>query len=538
MDPGGRFLWAIHRPHFSVVNLRRHSALGVLGRDEKGNEVLNIANFPDGPLDYGESEEIVEIPNSFPFWGATYILTWPAGKLAEAPGDFSFEPAGRGVGSGSEESLREILGENDQGAKLSALPRYLLLAMAQNSRDPALLSRLAELSCELIHDANGAPVGLRYHSGGERPRPLIHDHDLYEALGNNPALPLELKGIMVLFPGAQGDSPVVGEYMDGETHVWEYLRANSYIPWGHFASNMAHDSVRYSAGQLSYRDMLGLRHLYYQRVYVKLAVDLKILDPQGASETDQAPLGPQELEELRSAVLERFSRGETGNFSATMWGWNYGFDFSPSGFRLHASHQQIHQQFALVREEVDSNLQGKSLPSFAVGDLVADFASEYKGRHGRDFFQAYISAIVNNRRTDGRMDLPSSLIVHEDDDVMVFIPKAQRSQGEVQVMTKKEVGNILEADVTTRLALDRALFMAIKALHRLGARMVTSYEVSKRFHGADRDQRLFYCMLPRHPQSPGAFSERQQRWVTGHYPEDFARAMRMMLPADPTLLTP
>jgi hypothetical protein len=39
-------------------------------------------------------------------------------------------------------------------------------------------------------------------------------------------------------------------------------------------------------------------------------------------------------------------------FDRTLWGWNYGFDYAPSGYRLHASHQQIHQQFALIPTEV------------------------------------------------------------------------------------------------------------------------------------------------------------------------------------------
>jgi len=29
--------------------------------------------------------------------------------------------------------------------------------------------------------------------------------------------------------------------------------------------------------------------------------------------------------------------------------------------------------------------------------------------------------------------------------------------------------------------------------------------------------------------SPGAFSERQERWITGHYPEDYAESARRKL---------
>ena len=72
---------------------------------------------------------------------------------------------------------------------------------------------------------------------------------------------------MVLRPGAQGGSEIVGEWpQDGQTHVFEYLRRNSYIAGGHFAANMADDAVRYSIDTLSAADMKGLRHLYYQRI--------------------------------------------------------------------------------------------------------------------------------------------------------------------------------------------------------------------------------------------------------------------------------
>jgi hypothetical protein len=60
----------------------------------------------------------------------------------------------------------------------------------------------------------------------------------------------------------------------------------------------------------------------------------------------------------------------------------------------------------------------------------------------------------------------------------------------------------------------------------MGAKMIASFEVAKRFDDADKDQRLLYVFLPRIPQSPGGFSESQLRWITGHYPEDFAAACR------------
>jgi hypothetical protein len=88
------------------------------------------------------------------------------------------------------------------------------------------------------------------------------------------------------------------------------------------------------------------------------------------------------------------------------------------------------------------------------------------------------------------------------------------------------VGNIIEADIRTRKAIDNAILLAMKILEQMGARMVTVIEYSKSFHSKDADHRLLYCFLPRLPESPGAFSEAQMRWINGHFPEDFAAACR------------
>jgi len=124
----------------------------------------------------------------------------------------------------------------------------------------------------------------------------------------------------------------------------------------------------------------------------------------------------------------------------------------------------------------------------------------------------------------------NSLVVYEDERVMVFVPKAQTSQWELQLMTLAPVGNVLEADSRTRNSLDRAILITMKILTALGARMVTVIEYAKRFDNEDDDQRLLYAFLPRLPESPGAFSEAQMRWINGHYPEDFALACRRRLP--------
>jgi len=246
-----------------------------------------------------------------------------------------------------------------------------------------------------------------------------------------------------------------------------------------------------------------------------------------------------DLERLRTDIMHTLSDGGKGKplgFTATLWGWNFGFDFSPSGYRLHASHQQVHQQYCMIPgafsrvhtagPDQAAQSGGEPPDTFAFGDLIADFTARFKRLNGTDFFAAYLRAIRNNRRMDGRTDREESLIVYEDERVLLFAPKAQTSQWELQLMTAAPVGHILEADAGTRASLDRAMWIAVTVLERMGARMITTIEGSKRFDSPDTDQRLLYCFLPKLPYSPGSFTEAQLRWINGHYPEDFAAACR------------
>jgi hypothetical protein len=407
--------------------------------------------------------------------------------------------------------------------------------VAKTSTDPKDLVRLARLSCEFILDkSSGRPIGLHYRKGnGNAMRPVIYDHVLYETIANNGFLPNDYKRVMVLKPGVQGGSEIVGEAGDaaagGTAHVFEYLRRNSYIPWGHYAANMADGAIRYRVRDLSAEDMAALRHLYYQRTYVRLAQELGI-----AGKVPRRQLTGDELENVRVRILEVLKSREIAEnltFTRTLWGWNFGFDYAPSGYRLHASHQQIHQQFAMIPGTVAARGMGCDLlPSYACGDLIADFIQAYRKETGKSFFESYQLAIRNNRRMDGAKN-PRSLVIYEDTNVMLFVPKAQTSQWEVQLMTIKPVGNILEADAPTRASLDMAMRLGVQALEQMGAKMITSIEYSKPFNaGANADdQRLLYAFLPRLPESPGAFSEAQLRWINGHFPEDFAEACRQAL---------
>ncbi len=529
--PSGHFVWGIHRPCFRSENFRELDSIRELGLFRDGHICDNRVNFPPDAVQENQADPIYEIPNPFPFRGTTYIIKSAADRNAANPSAIRLPER-------PELSMSEILRqwqEKDLTAEkkqsfFDLLPVPLLLALAANSTDPEDLIRIADLCCEFVRDPKtGRPVGLVYDKDARgKVRPGIKHHDLCEVLANNIFLPDEYKEVMVLRPGVQGNSEIMGEWGE-KSHVFEYLRRNSYIPWGHYAANMANDAVRYRACNLSSEDMQGMRHLYYQRTYARLAEELHIPLP-----ARKRTLTVAELEELRKRICDRLcsDRKKPLIFNSTLWGWNFGFDYAPSGYRLHASHQQIHQQYALIPSEISAaHVQNKEdkIPAFAFGDLIADFVRIYREQTGTDFFDAYMGAIQNNRRTDGREAGEHSLVIAEDDHALLFVPKAQTSRWELQLMAKN-AGNILEADTPARASLDRLMHMAVQVLEKLGARMITHIEASKRFDAGDAGQRLLYSFLPKLPYSPGSFTEAQLRWICGHYPEDFAALCRGCLP--------
>lgn len=527
VDPSGVFVYGIHKPRFTVANLRENTDVSILGAFDDGRPWDNRANFPIGNLEVLEADTIFEIPNPFPFKGTTYIAKSWADEKAKDP--FSIRLLESPPVSFSD-AVEKFLGKGPLTQKrrkelFSLLPAPLRLAVASTSTDPQDLVCLAELSCEVIHDPDtDLPTGLRYRVDEKGNRvPVIHDSTLFEILANNFWLPDAYKMFMVLRPGAQGKSEIVGE-QDRPSHVFEYLRRNSYIPWGHYAANMAHDAVRYRIGDLSLADMAALRHLYYQRSFMRMAEDLGVLKKSGGHS-----LSTNELEDLRRLIgdaLASPARRRAIRFNRTLWGWNFGFDYAPSRYRLHASHQQVHQQFAMIPARVAAagRPDGEMSP-FACGDLIADFIEAYQKQTGRDFFAAYIQAILHNRRMDEK-EGDAGLIVYSDEQVMLFVPKAQTSQWELQLMTLQPVGNIFEANTRTRDSIDFAMLLAMRVIEDMGARMIHAIEYSKPIDDTRSGQRLLYAFLPRLPESPGAFSEAQLRWINGHYPEDFAAACR------------
>ena len=528
ITPEGHFKYTIHDPDFDVKNLRKNDSITSLGSCD-GKEILNNRNFPQDDLVVEGADRIYEIPNFFPFKGTTFINSGWADFTSRDPLSIRLAEPEPTSFSQSVSSWQPGLDTEQINDLFSKLPDSVLLALATTSTDPADLVRLAELSCDFAYDAAKTVSGLCYQTDKNgSPRPIIKNHPLFEAVANNPHLPEPYKQAMVLRPGAQGGSEIIGEWHEGGQHVFEYLRRNSYIPWGHYASNMANDAVRYHIKDLSLEDMRGLRHLYYQRTYVRMARHLGLeISPR------RRTIAPDELETLREKIEGQIQKsGNTPDFDCTMWGWNYGFDFAPSQYRLNASHQQIHQQFAMLPSSLPAWQNGKQtddmLTPFGCGDLVAECIREYEKEHNRSLFADLITNIRNNCRMD-KNDGQASLIVYEDDNVMLFVPKAQISQWELQLIALRPVGNIMEADQAMRTSLDTAMYLAMQTLGGLGVKMVTTNEYSKRFK-TDLDQRLFYSFLPKLPKSPGAFSEAQLRWITGHFPEDFAQACRTALP--------
>ena len=517
--PSGEFVYGIHKPRFKATNLRENDYIVHLGRTLNQEVVDNAANFPEKDVPVPAGAWVFEIPNAFPFMGATFILKSKADRTVGGCNPF-----------------RELSERPDEGIanpSIQTQSRAALLSLASSSTNPEILASLAERSCEFVYDENTNIVSGRLYQQDDAGQlcPAILDHHLFQLVSNNPFLPDAYKRHMVLVPGVQGNSPIVGEYRSGDSHIWEYLRENSYIPWGHYAANMAHDAVRYRISSLTSKDFSGLRFLYYQRIYVQLAAALGLPAPTG-----RKALSGDELETLRLSLLGEIKQvnnsGGELSFNTVIWGQNYGFDLSVSGYRLGGSHQQIHQQFALVRTDMPVYVGGEnetsfsSVDTYAQGDRIAQFSKTYQEKTGQGFFETYLRAIQSNKRMDGRTDKTSDLTIYQDENVVVFVPKAQRSQGEIQLMSKGECGNIVEADTGVRYSLDRAIMLTMKILENLGVEIFNAFEISKRLDSLDQDQRLIYCFFPRHPQSPGGFSEFQHRWINNHYPEDFAKNCR------------
>jgi hypothetical protein len=526
ISPKGKFIFGIHQPSYDVDNLRNNDTIQSLGFFSNGRAYTNQNNFPAEDIQIQEADVIYEIPNALPFKGTTYIKKrWADEKKKDLT---TFSLSAKPSFSWSRTLVQwadtTIIPNEKIDQLLSQLPEAVQLTIALLSNDPKDLIQLAQHICAFTFDSQNAPTGLKYHESNGRP--IIHNPLIFETLANNPNLPDNYKSAMVLRPGVQGQSPIVGEYSNKQSHVFEYLRANSYIPWGHYAANMADDAIRYDIDSLTMDDITGMRHLYYQRTFVYLAKQFHI--PINAN---RQMIPADALEPLRKAILMHLKQSpEIPTYTGNLWGWNFGAGYAPNHYRLHASHQQIHQQYALIPAQIPTNETNVFMDSYACGDLVTDFIKAYAHKYGCSFFDTYAQAIQNNRRMDDPNNGPQELIIYSDAHIMIYVPKAQTAQWEIQIMPTSAIGNILMADRNMRDALDRGIFITAKILSALNAQLVTHIEYASRFLAEPTDQRLIIAFLPRMPESPGAFSEAQLRWINGHYPEDFAAACRLKLP--------
>ncbi|MCP3891816.1 MAG: hypothetical protein GY702_23565, partial [Desulfobulbaceae bacterium] len=207
VSPEGKFIYGIHKPSYQVTNLRQNSRLDTLGLDRYGAPVKNSQNFPTGEIAVENADWIFEIPNPLPFKGRTFIDKEWADASAKEPERIRI-PSPQGV------SLSQTLADNGVAKELmTKLPPPLLLALATSSTDRNDLIQLAGISCELTRHDN--ILGLCYTKGSKgKYRAVIHDHSLFEAVANNPSLPDEYKIAMVIRPGAQGGSEIVGEWSE------------------------------------------------------------------------------------------------------------------------------------------------------------------------------------------------------------------------------------------------------------------------------------------------------------------------------------
>jgi hypothetical protein len=526
ISPKGKFVYGVHQPSYDVNNLRTKDSIQTLGIFSDGRTFTNQDNFPADDLQIQDADIIYEIPNAFPFNGTTYIKKrWADEKKGNVSNiSLPSKPTFSWSRTLAQWNDTSDIPEKKISQLLQQLPEAVQLTIALLSDDPKDLIPLAQYACAFTYDNQNNPAGLKYNESNGLP--VIYNSIIFETLVNNPSLPDSYKNVMVLRPGVQGKSPIVGEYSNNQSHVFEYLRANSYIPWGHYAANMADNSIRYDIDALTMDDITGLRHLYYQRTFVSLANQFHI--PINKS---RQIIQPDDLETLRKSILNQLKQSpEKLKFNGNLWGWNFGAGYAPNHYRLHGSHQQIHQQYAMIPTQIPTNEKDLFIDSYTCGDLVSDFIKAYQHNYGCSFFDAYVRAIKNNRRMDDPDAGPQELIIYSDAHIMIYVPKAQTSQWEIQIMPTSAVGNILMADRNMRKALDRGIFITSKILSALNAQMVTHIEYASRFHSGPTDQRLIISFLPRMPESPGAFSEAQLRWINGHYPEDFASACRLKLP--------
>ena len=176
----------------------------------------NASNFPDGPITEPQADRVFEVANPFPFRGTTYIIKSIADNHARHPESIALpEPSPVSLSAVLKDwAHQQHLSPASVDDLLARLPEPLKLALAATSTDPDDLVRLADLSCEFVYDSETSqPSGINFTcENGHPAKAAIYNRPLYETLANNAFMPDGYKEVMVLRPGIQGNSEIVGEW--------------------------------------------------------------------------------------------------------------------------------------------------------------------------------------------------------------------------------------------------------------------------------------------------------------------------------------
>ena len=127
VSPKGRFVYGLHRPHFTADNFRESDALADLGKLADGGRHRNRANFPQGKVHEPSADPIFEVSNAFPFRGTTYIGKKWADARAANPESIALPRAP------ALSYFDEHPDETSATRAIHRLPRPLLLALAVSS---------------------------------------------------------------------------------------------------------------------------------------------------------------------------------------------------------------------------------------------------------------------------------------------------------------------------------------------------------------------------------------------------------------------
>ena len=97
VSPDGVFCYGIHKPSYSVRNLRSRTRHQVLGADQTLKIVDNHINYPDSDVEVSQADWIFEIANPFSFRGTTFIGKRWADRSAENYGRIKLAPPHEGI---------------------------------------------------------------------------------------------------------------------------------------------------------------------------------------------------------------------------------------------------------------------------------------------------------------------------------------------------------------------------------------------------------------------------------------------------------